>query len=159
MRDRADQLGDIQRLGDVRIHARVQALLYVLRQGVGRQDRRVRSAHLADLPRRLVAVHDRHHHVHEHQIEGSGRMIAHSLHRFTAVDHRCALGALFREACFSDAAVELPAGSACRGWRPPRPSRPVQSPVRRPAQRESSPQTCCRRPARWRPPVCRPSAR
>ena len=64
----------IDRLADVVVHARSQALLSILDKGVGghRQDGRVFPARQgADSPGGLQSVHDRHLYIHQDQVVGS----------------------------------------------------------------------------------------
>ena len=66
------ELVRVDRLGDVVARARGQALVAVARHRLrgDRDDRqRPRGGHLPDLGRRRVAVHLRHHHIHQDQID------------------------------------------------------------------------------------------
>ena len=75
--DTVDQPGEVERLGKVVIHPGREAAFAVAGHGVGGQghDRHlaVQAGELADLPGRRQPVHDRHGHVHEHEVVDGGR--------------------------------------------------------------------------------------
>ena len=81
---------NVNRLGEVHVHARIQTLLNVVRKGVrGHRDNRNRPADGvvagAEGARRFVAVHYGHLHVHQDNVVVAGADVVERLHQLLAV--------------------------------------------------------------------------
>ena len=96
----------------MRVHARLQRLALILFKGVGghRDNREIRFGRIgqcADAPRRFIAVHARHLHIHQHQFEVVGLRALDALHRFRAVTDRLHGEAGFFQNGLRDFAVQF----------------------------------------------------
>ena len=95
------------------VHARVDRILNILGKGVGRHsDNGDRAAvrafgHLPDCPCRIVAIHPRHHNIHQDQIKRSGWIRGKQLDSLHAAHRARHLHALLLQQHFRDLCVEV----------------------------------------------------